>query len=82
MKSIVSNVTPKNLRVLASASFTPDMARNLVEMCSQVADGEVVTLQICDWGVWGVTSHGIRMFIGSMEKFEKQNADNSGYPVQ
>ncbi|MTE01707.1 hypothetical protein GIY56_15565 [Paracoccus sp. YIM 132242] len=74
MKSIAERVTPKNLTVLASAEFTPDMAENLVQMCAQAQEGEYVVLQICNWGVWAVTSHGIRMFIGSTREF-RGNAD-------
>jgi hypothetical protein len=76
MKTIAERVTPKNLTVLASAEFTPDMAKNLVQMCAQAREGECVVLQICNWGVWAVTSHGIRMFIGSTREF-RGNADQS-----
>lgn len=76
MKSIAERVTPKNLTVLASAEFTPDMAENLLQMCAQTREGEYVVLQICNWGVWAVTSHGIRMFIGSTREF-RGNADQS-----
>ena len=74
MKSVADRVTPKNLTVLASAEFTPDMAENLLQMCAQAREGEGVVLQICNWGVWAVTSHGIRMFIGSTREF-RGNAD-------
>ena len=67
-------VDAKQLSVLASAEFTADMAEGLVRMCAHARDGERVVLQISNRGVWGVTSRGVRIFIGSCSEFQ-DNAD-------
>lgn len=54
----------RQLNVLASAEITADMAADLARMCAHARDGERVIIQISDRGVWGVTSGGVRMFIG------------------
>lgn len=54
----------KQLPVLASAEITAGMAEDLARMCVHARTGERVIVQISDQGVWGVTSRGIRMFIG------------------
>jgi hypothetical protein len=65
MKNLSLHIAPTKVEVLAEAEFTPDMAENLLSMCSAIPDGHSVTLQICNKGVWGKTSAGIRLFIGS-----------------
>lgn len=65
MKNLSLHVALTKVQVLAEAEFTKDMAENLLSMCSAIPDGHSVTLQICNKGVWGKTSAGIRLFIGS-----------------
>lgn len=57
----------RQLNVLASAEITADMAEDLARMCAHARDGERVIIQISGRGVWGVTSQGVRMFIGDSE---------------
>lgn len=52
------------LNVLASAEITAGMVDDLARMCAHAREGERVTIQISDQGLWGVTSKGVRMFIG------------------
>lgn len=65
MKNLSLRVVPTKVQVLAEAKFTQDMAENLLSMCSAISEGQPVTLQICNKGVWGKTSAGMRLFIGS-----------------
>jgi len=65
MKNLSLRVVPTKVQVLAEAEFTQDMAENLLSVCSAFSDGEPVTLQICNKGVWGRTAAGMRLFIGS-----------------
>lgn len=65
MKNVADRVRPKGLKVLAHAEFTSDMAMNLMSMCNSLREGERLVVEICDWGVWGKTTEGIRLFLGS-----------------
>ena len=70
MRQNLKRVGVKNPTILASATFSPDMAENLLTMCRQSAEaGEngQITVEIRSWGVWGVTAGGRRVFLGSME---------------
>lgn len=65
MKNLSLRVASTKVQVLAEAEFTQDMAENLLSMCTALPEGQPVTLQICNKGVWGKTSAGMRLFIGS-----------------
>ena len=53
-----------DLKLLAKAKFTPDMVLNLKMVLDQ---NESVEVEIREWGVWAVTEHGARLFIGSTD---------------
>lgn len=77
MKTIADRVTPKGLNVVARADFTSDMAANLMSMCEHLGDGETISVEICDWGVWGKTGNGMRLFLGSTTAMQKEHLCNA-----
>ncbi|CAM3299876.1 hypothetical protein PANO111632_13020 [Paracoccus nototheniae] len=78
MRDICSRARPKGVTITAEANFTVDMAQNLVTMFSHLDEGEEVTVKLSNKGVWAVTPHGVRMFIGATEVFE---VGNNGHDV-
>lgn len=53
-----------DLKLLAKAKFTPDMVLNLKMVLDQ---NDSVDVEFREWGVWAVTEHGTRLFIGSTD---------------
>ena len=79
MKSIEDRVRPKAVTISAEANFTVDMAQNLLTMFSHLSEGQEITVKFSNAGVWAVTPHGIRLFIGSTQVFEVGgNDDDAG----
>ncbi|MBU3031158.1 hypothetical protein [Paracoccus marinaquae] len=76
MKNVADRLRPKGLKVLAHVEFTPDMAVNLMSMCDSLREGERLVLEICDWGVWGKTTEGVRLFLGSTTVLNEDRLSN------
>jgi hypothetical protein len=73
MKTIASRPNPKGMKLVASARFTQDMASNLLEMCKHLEEGETITLELFEWGVWGKTETNVRLFIGAAEPLQEHH---------
>ena len=70
MAELTKSVQTRGVVVSAEASFTQDMAQNLVSIFAHLHEGQEVTVKFSNKGVWAVTPEGIRLFIGSTEAFE------------
>lgn len=75
MDRISDKVRLRGVQIKASASFTADMAENLVSVFRQLDEGEQVTVNLSNKGVWAVTPQGIRLFLGSTEVFSASECD-------
>lgn len=70
MTELTKSVQTRGVVVSAEASFTQDMAQNLVSIFAHLHEGQEVRVKFSNKGVWAVTPEGIRLFIGSTEVFE------------
>lgn len=71
MESISDRVTAGNLPLVAKASLTKDMVRNLLLMFEVREGDHPVTIELREWGVWAVTAEGVRLFIGATEEMPR-----------
>lgn len=75
MDRISNKVQLRGVQIKASASFTADMAENLVSVFRQLDEGEQVTVNLSNKGVWAVTPQGIRLFLGATEVITNGDCD-------
>lgn len=77
MGTIADKVMPRGVTILASATFSADMAENLVTMFEQIGANEVIEVKFSNKGVWAVTPQGMRLFLGSTEEFSVGGGDEA-----
>lgn len=77
MPELTKKLVTKGVVIAAEASFTRDMAENLLSMFAHLDDGQEITVKLSNKGVWAVTPEGIRLFVGSAEPFEVEGSGSN-----
>lgn len=82
MKDIAHRIRPRGVRIHASAEFTSDMADNLASIFKRNEQDERVVVNFSNMGIWAVTGHGVRVFIGATDIFDTDEYDATKSKVQ